>query len=135
VKKFMEWWHSYRLIVHVLAGVRSLLKVAKYNKQLNLATTIRQYDWAVGTTNWVELGPFRKLTIWHLKRTEKMLREFNFAGYRVSDAFTQAMEFQEQQAEAEFAAANPEYAEFTPNGDLAETTDMHDHTEEEHTHG
>ena len=138
MKKILEWWHSYRLIAGILVGVRSLLKVTEYNKQLNLATTIRRYEWCIGTSNYLEFGPFRKLTFWQLKRTEKMLLNFNFAGFRMSDAYTQAMEREHERAEADFNAANPEFAAFIPGPegeDLAESTDMHDHIEEEHTHG
>jgi hypothetical protein len=91
MKKFLEWWHGYRMLVHILKGVRSLLKVAKYNYDLNLASAPRQYEWAVGAYPYTNVGPFSWLLRRQFKKTRALVTTFDFAGHNFEDGWTYAM--------------------------------------------
>lgn len=91
MKRLFEWWHSYRLIVMTLKGVTALLNNSKYNKKLNLAFAVRGYEWCVDTYPYTNLGPFDKLVVWKVRRVEKKLNSFNFAGFKYTDGWDDAM--------------------------------------------
>lgn len=69
MKKIAEWWHSYRMIAAILAGVRHIFKLHPYNLDINLATGDRQLTWVRNTLGYLELPPLAlKWLVWRHDR-------------------------------------------------------------------
>lgn len=94
MKRIFEWWYSYHMIVQLVKSVRSFIKTAKYNPELNLAAVKRRYDWAANTYNYVDIPkPLWWLVDWQFKRARKAIDAFDFTGRNESDGYTKAMLF------------------------------------------
>ena len=91
MKKIPEWWHSYRMIAAILAGVRHIFKLHPYNTDINLATGDRQLEWVRNTIGYLEMPKLvRKWVIWRHDRTVDFVNALVMERANRSDGYTEA---------------------------------------------